>query len=79
MEDPDKPEQLNFFAMTKVLKLSNTSQIESEETFGFVGFENIFIRLEIISNGRPLKVLNNSIDISKLKSHNKPTISPDTT
>ena len=40
----------------------------SEETFGSVGFESILAHLEIISNGRPIKVLNDNIDISKSSS-----------
>ena len=49
----------------------------TEETFGSVGFESIFTHLEIISNGKPIKMLNDRIDISKSKSHNEPKISPD--
>ena len=48
----------------------------SEETFGSVGFESIFMHLEIISNGQQIKVLNDSIDLSKSKSHNEPKVSP---
>ena len=50
--------------------------IGSEETFGSVGFESIFTNLEITSNGRPIKVHNDSIDISKSNSYNEPKISP---
>ena len=36
----------------------------------------VYLRiLQIISNGKPIKVLNDRIDISKSKSHNKPKIS----
>ena len=54
----------------------NPVPLDSEETFGLVGFESIFTHLEIISNGRPIKVVNDRINISKSKSHNKPKISP---
>ena len=49
----------------------------SEETFASFGFESIFLHLEIISNGRPIKVLNDRSDISKSKSLNNTTISPE--
>ena len=48
----------------------------TEETFVSFGFESIFLHLEIISNGRPIKVLNDRIDISKSKSLNDAKISP---
>ena len=47
----------------------------SGETFGSVGSESIFMHLEIISNGRLIKVLKDRIDISKSKSLNEPKIS----
>ena len=49
----------------------------AEETFGSVSFESIFLHLEIISNGRPIKVPNDRIDISKSKSLSELKISPD--
>ena len=48
----------------------------AEETFCSVGFESILSHLEIISDGKPIKMLNDRIDISKLKSHNEPKNSP---
>ena len=47
-----------------------------KKTFGWVGFESIFMHLEIVSNGKPIKVINDRIDISKSKLHNEPKISP---
>ena len=47
----------------------------TEETFGSAGFESIFKHLEIISNGRPIKVLYDRIDISKSKSLDCSTVS----
>ena len=52
------------------------ANVQSEETFGSVGFESIFKHLEIISNGRPIKAHNDKIDISKLNSYNEPKFSP---
>ena len=49
-----------WWSWIQVLWLART-----EETFGLVSFESIFVHLEIISNGRPIKVLNDNIDISK--------------
>ena len=40
-------------------------QAYPKKTFGSFGFESIFTHLEIISNGSPIKVLNDRIDISK--------------
>ena len=50
----------------------------SEETFVSFGFESIFLHFETISNGRPIKVINDKIDISKLKSLYDTKISPGT-
>ena len=61
------------------LRREDSKEEASEETFGSVGFESIFTHLEIISNGRPIKVINDSIDISKLKSLNEPKFSPEKT
>ena len=44
--------------------------------FGSFDFESIFMHLLIISNGRPIKVCNDNIDISKSNSHNEPKNSP---
>ena len=48
----------------------------TEETFGSFGFESVFTHLEIISIGRPIKLHNDRIDISKSKSHDEPKFSP---
>ena len=57
--------------------LGKTQMQGTEETFGLVGFESIFVHLEIISNGRPTEVLNDRIDISKSNSYNEPKIPPE--
>ena len=56
-----------FFCFSHILN-KFLRYISAEETFGSVGFESIFAHLEIISTGRPIKVLNDNIDISKSSS-----------
>ena len=47
------------------------------KTFGSVDFESIFAHLEIIADTKPIKALNDTIDISKSKSLSEPKISPE--